>query len=160
MMLMGLMIVAVLWTTALIVWLVAGYFAVRKWGRRARIVRTVGVHAWVALALFLGLVVGKELFLDEPLARMALDGNLREVRLLLARGASPNAASDHYPAIILAASRGHTQIVRVLIEHGADVDAKDACGHTALEFARDNDYMEMAEMLEKAGARERPVPLR
>jgi len=130
MLLTGLTALLVFWAAGLVVWLVAGHFAVRKWGRRARIARAVGVRAWVALALLTGLMVGKELLLDEPLARMALDGNLQEARLLLRRGASPNATFDHYPAIVLAASRGHTQIVRVLIEHGADVNAKSCDGLT------------------------------
>lgn len=154
MLLLGLTIMAILWLAILIAWLIGGHFAMRKWGRRARIARTVGVHAWVALALVFGLLVGKELFLDEPLARMALDGNLGEVRLLLGRGASPNAASDHYPAIVLAASNGHAQIVRELIEHGADVNAKGDSDYTALAYAKDNNYTEIVRMLKNARAKE------
>ncbi len=149
----GLMALAVFWAAALAAWLVAGWFAVRKWGRPARIARNLGIAAWLALALFLGLATGKELFLDKPLARAASHGDVSEVRSLLARGASPNATVDAYPAIVLAASAGRTEIVQVLIEHGADVNAEADDGLTALAAAKADDQREVVRLLKKAGAK-------
>jgi ankyrin repeat protein len=46
------------------------------------------------------------------------------------------AAVPHQTALHGAAARGFTAFVRVLVENGADVQAKDANGRTPLELAR------------------------
>jgi uncharacterized protein len=46
----------------------------------------------------------------------------------------------------------HQQIIRELIEHGADVTIPDGDGVTPLQHARERGYVEIAAMLEKAGA--------
>jgi uncharacterized protein len=48
---------------------------------------------------------------------------------------SPNAVPDQ-TALHGAAQRGYTAIVKFLVEHGADVQAKDAVGRTALDLAK------------------------
>ena len=45
-------------------------------------------------------------------------------------------ASPHETALHGAAARGYTSLVKFLVEHGADIDAKDANGRTALELAK------------------------
>jgi ankyrin repeat protein len=46
------------------------------------------------------------------------------------------AAVPHQTALHGAAQRGFTQLVKFLAEHGADLDAKDAAGRTALDLAK------------------------
>jgi ankyrin repeat protein len=47
----------------------------------------------------------------------------------------------------------HTAIVKALVEAGADVNIPDRQGVTPLQHARRRGYVEMARMLENAGAR-------
>ena len=56
--------------------------------------------------------------------------------MLIASGADPNARdSNGRPALFVAAAGGHAQVVRALIEKGADVHAvSTADGETALRF--------------------------
>jgi len=75
---------------------------------------------------------------DLPLDRAARAGNLNEVRRLLDGGADPNQLNKWgTTALTGAASLGadspsHTEIVRYLISHGADVKKRVADGTTAL----------------------------
>lgn len=56
------------------------------------------------------------------------------------------------PLLTFAASVGHDRIVAVLLEYGADVNAKGVFGYTALMFAAINGYVAIARWLLKAGA--------
>jgi ankyrin repeat protein len=57
-------------------------------------------------------------------------------------------------AIILGGgSDRHIEVVRLLVEAGADVNLADGSGVTPLAHARQRGYSEMVEILEKAGAR-------
>lgn len=47
----------------------------------------------------------------------------------------------------------HTEVVRLLVEAGADVNLADANGVTPLAHARQHGYRQMIEILQKAGAR-------
>jgi ankyrin repeat protein len=47
----------------------------------------------------------------------------------------------------------HTATVRVLVEAGADVNIADKQGATPLQHARRRGYVEIARILENAGAR-------
>jgi uncharacterized protein len=53
---------------------------------------------------------------------------------------------------MFAAQHGHTDIVKRLVEHGGDLDARGEHGLTALGFARQNGHDETARLLEQAGA--------
>jgi ankyrin repeat protein len=53
---------------------------------------------------------------------------------------------------MFAAQHGHTDIVKRLVEHGGDLDARGQHGLTALGFARQNGHDETARLLEQAGA--------
>jgi ankyrin repeat protein len=58
-------------------------------------------------------------------------------------------------AIILSdGGPAHQEIVRILIEHGADVDLADGEGVTPLAHARARGYTEIARALREAGASE------
>ena len=54
-------------------------------------------------------------------------------------------------ALIWAVKNGRVEVARVLVEAGADVDAKDKSGYSALEWARAKKKAEMVDILEKTG---------
>ena len=58
--------------------------------------------------------------------------------------ADANAVEEGWPAIVSAASKGHAATVGVLIEHRADLEAKDNDGMTALIFAAQNDLADFS----------------
>jgi len=46
-----------------------------------------------------------------------------------------------------ASQNGHIEVVRELIERGADINAKDDYGETALDWARWNDHQDIVALL-------------
>ncbi|MDQ7785419.1 MAG: ankyrin repeat domain-containing protein, partial [Desulfomonilaceae bacterium] len=67
------------------------------------------------------------------------------------RGAAIDATdTDHRTALMQAARYGHSGVVRVLLEHGADVNHRDGQGNTALSMALDFGHRETARLLESA----------
>ena len=60
-------------------------------------------------------------------------------RLLLQAGANVNASTElGYTPLHRAAVKGQRDVVALLVQHGADVYAKDAMGQSAREFAQDS----------------------
>ena len=55
-------------------------------------------------------------------------------------------------ALHAASGGGHTEVVRLLIQHGAEVDKVDDEGKTALMFAAEKGYKDVVEHLVEAGA--------
>ena len=53
---------------------------------------------------------------------------------------------------MLAAARGNAGLVRLLLDAGADVKARDEAGKTALDFALARERTEVAQLLRDAGA--------
>jgi len=49
---------------------------------------------------------------------------------------------DSRTALMLAAAEGHTNIVKYLVNHGADKSVKDCTGSTALEEAEKKGFTE------------------
>ncbi|MGA2093146.1 MAG: ankyrin repeat domain-containing protein [Sedimentisphaerales bacterium] len=57
-------------------------------------------------------------------------------------------------ALLWAARAGHTEVVNLLLEKGAEVNVKDNNGKTALGMAKLRSYADIVQLLEKAGAKE------
>ena len=57
------------------------------------------------------------------------------VRLLLKKGANPNTPDCEEPLIVLASRKAHPCIIDLLCEKGADINAQDKDGNTALHIA-------------------------
>jgi uncharacterized protein len=74
-------------------------------------------------------------------------------KALFGQEAAPDAAGDKgWTSLMLATIKGQTEVVRALLEHGAQVSAKDTQGWTALRFAVSMNETEILRMLLEAGA--------
>lgn len=68
-------------------------------------------------------------------ARAAADGNLQRMRLLQMTGVSINSRSACCSPLFLAAGEGRLNAVRYLLDQGAEVNAREHGGRTALTEA-------------------------
>lgn len=85
-----------------------------------------------------------------PIMTCASSGNVDAVRLLLARGVDVNAKepSQNQDALMWAAAERHSNVIRLLIEAGANPRAHTKKGFTALHFAaREGDIESVRELL-------------
>ena len=64
-----------------------------------------------------------------------MDGNLRRMQLLHLTGANINARGNCCAPLFLAAGEGRLDVVRYLLDEGADVNAREKLGNTALAEA-------------------------
>jgi ankyrin repeat protein len=79
---------------------------------------------------------------------------------LLNHGADPNvvSAEERETALHVAVRRGQSvEVIRLLISHGADVNARRGDGSTAWLLARRGGFDEVASLLEKIGAETQPL---
>jgi len=72
------------------------------------------------------------------------------VMLLLSRGAEVDVQGklEGFTALMTAAAEGQLEVVRYLLDHGADRSLEDKDGDTALSFARQKGHAEVVELLE------------
>ena len=87
---------------------------------------------------------------ETPIMTCAGSGNVEAVRMLIARGSDVNAKepSQHQNALMWAAAERHANVVRLLIEAGADLQAHTKKGFSALHFAaREGDLDSTKELL-------------
>jgi len=68
-------------------------------------------------------------------AEAAADGNLHRMQLLNLAGVSVNSRDGRSAPLFLAASEGRLNAVRYLLDHGAELNALDSTGNTALTEA-------------------------
>lgn len=72
------------------------------------------------------------------------------VDVLLQHGQDPNHPSS-YPALTTAAEKGHIHVVRMLLDHDANIQIKSSAGMTALLHATEGDYPEVVRLLVQRG---------
>ena len=104
----------------------------------------------------------------DDLIEACMKGDIKSVKQHLANGVKVNAKTGsgktpNRTAIMWAASRGKKEIVRLLIENGAEINSKDDWkgnttrpegteGWTEIIFAADSDHEEVVEILIEGGA--------
>jgi ankyrin repeat protein len=89
----------------------------------------------------------------EKLCHAAARGDLAEIKSLVARGGSVNAADyDGRSALHLAAAEGHDAVVEFLVEEKADVLARDRWGADPLKDAVRSGHRTVQAILLEAGA--------
>ena len=115
---------------------------------------------WLYIAIFIILANFKPLisnasYLDKQLIEAVRNGNISRVESLLDRGADVNVRAGYYgwTPLMVAVYYGHPDIAKLLIERGANVNARDRYGHTPLAFAKHHGKKEIIKLLENAGAR-------
>lgn len=89
---------------------------------------------------------------DAMLGRFAAHGDARAVEWLLRNGADPNFKTEQgWSPLHSAAERNTgTNVIKLLLEYGADQSAKNFDGHTPLDLARLNQKQHVVECLEQS----------
>lgn len=91
---------------------------------------------------------------DQQLLAAVRRGDLAEITRLLELHATPRARDESgRTALHWAATKGRTELVRLLLTHSADINATDNQEWTALHCAAQTDNEEIVDMLMKAGSR-------
>jgi ankyrin repeat protein len=91
---------------------------------------------------------------DQQLIDAAMDGDLAKIKALISARADVNARDKAWgmTALMFAVGHGYTEIAKLLVEKGADVDARDKDGFTALMMAAWQGHAEIAKLLIDRGA--------
>lgn len=90
-----------------------------------------------------------------PLGLASFFGHVEIVKLLLLRGGQVNTASNNSQRVMplhSAVASRHLAIAQALLEHKADVNARQQDGFTPLHEAAQNGQLEMVELLLRHGA--------
>ena len=93
---------------------------------------------------------------DEEFLEACAEGHLEEVERRLHQPQDPNtadaAALEKYAALHVAASNGHLDVVRILLEAGASCDSDEGIRITPLHWAAEMGHLEVVSLLLQAGA--------
>jgi len=93
---------------------------------------------------------------EERLFSAASNGDMATVERLVAQGVDIN--GDHMDwrktPLMAATHSGHTDIIRFLLNHHADVNRRDNNGTDALHEAIENHHPDIVRLLKAAGAKE------
>jgi len=86
---------------------------------------------------------------SEELVLATKAGDIKTVKKLLGGGADVNAKDNKHHASLLmwAAHEGHTEVMNLLIQKGANIDTKKTTGETALWFAAQKGQLESLRIL-------------
>ncbi len=85
-----------------------------------------------------------------PLTVAVVKGDLEIVKKFIEYGVDVNESSDGVTPLMLAARYNKVEIMKFLLENGANVDAKDNHGFNALKYAELSNAKETLEILKKS----------
>lgn len=83
-------------------------------------------------------------------------GNVEAVKLLLEKGADPSILAvkpENFSVVMAAACSNQVKVLKVLIEHGCDLDVQNWLGETALDVAITEKKLEATQVLLEAMSR-------
>ena len=119
-------------------------------------------NAWAFAVTLLGSVLLSSVFppvrgfvgrqAQYQLCRSANSGSATTVKALLFFGANPDGPNPAYRPIHFAARNGHSRVVEILLDEGADVNARGSWNETALMDSVWNGRVETARLLLSRGA--------
>jgi uncharacterized protein len=89
--------------------------------------------------------------INKQLIEAIKEANVNRVLELLSKEAEPNAHYEDVP-LLMAIQYGQTEIVKVLLEAGADPNYEDEDQYTMLMFAASAGYLEIVRILVNKGA--------
>ncbi len=91
---------------------------------------------------------------QRPLHIAAIQGDTESARMLIAAGAKVDGLdrADHATPLMLAAAGGRADLVRLLLEHGANPLARNDAGLTPADFARRGNHPDLVPLLEQSGS--------
>lgn len=87
---------------------------------------------------------------NTPLGMAIAKGDFATVKKLIEYGASVHEKSNGLTPLMIAARYNNVEIIKLLLEKGADVKAKDEKGITALKYAEASNSKEVIELLKTA----------
>lgn len=90
--------------------------------------------------------------ISQPLVDAIWDRDVDRLKRLLERGADPNSRVEGKPAVVWAAESDLSEAVRALLAHGADINAADDEGCSALMSAAFDGNVDVSKTLIDAGA--------
>jgi ankyrin repeat protein len=92
---------------------------------------------------------------ESALGAAAAADRTEAATLLIARGARlENRTHVTFETPLTEAAKiNHLDMVRLLLDHGANIDAKDVTGRTALDWARENSNADMERLIESRSAK-------
>lgn len=91
---------------------------------------------------------------EDQLFYAATTGDVKQVQLLLDKDVKVDVTDpiDNSTALIMAAEKGHEKVVMLLLDNGADINAANNFGGTALHGALSDRHTDLAQLLIKRGA--------
>jgi ankyrin repeat and MYND domain-containing protein 2 len=91
----------------------------------------------------------------EEFSRCITIGNIEKIQLMIAyQSVDINATDDSGYTLLMKAVRfGRLAIVKILLQHGANINCVNQAGLTALEYAIQSNRPDIEEVLHHAGAR-------
>ena len=94
-------------------------------------------------------VLLKGLAFADDIHDAAAKGDLRSVKSELDKGVNPNVnnSASSAPPLLLTSLNSHTEVIKLLIAEGADLDGKDKFGNTSLHYASQHGSKGIVELL-------------
>jgi len=136
-----------------------GYFKLNEWQRMNGDIN-IKVARVIPVAWPVGLGSGGETLEDPdrtPLMQAVAEGDLKTVQQILSAGAQAMDALDQggQSALILACQslKANPEIVKALLNAGANVNLRSRNGYTALTWAQTRHHPEIVRLLRRAGGR-------